>query len=131
MPARQRPRYHRLIERFGEATGVPVVLNTSFNLKGEPIVNTPAEALATFARSGMDCSSSATASSRSAHREGRSREAERALQSRAGILGELLQFFWERKWWWLTPMLLLLLLVGGLIVFAQSSAIAPFIYTLF
>lgn len=53
------------------------------------------------------------------------------LQSRAGILGELLQFFWERKWWWLTPMLLLLLLVGGLIIFAQSSAIAPFIYTLF
>jgi carbamoyltransferase len=48
------PRYHRLIERFGKATGVPVLLNTSFNLKGEPIVNTPAEALATFARSGMD-----------------------------------------------------------------------------
>ena len=52
------------------------------------------------------------------------------LQSRASILGELLQFFWERKWWWLTPMLLLLLLVGGLIIFAQSSAIAPFIYPL-
>jgi carbamoyltransferase len=48
------PRYHRLIERFGKATGVPVLLNTSFNLKGEPIVNTPAEALSTFARSGMD-----------------------------------------------------------------------------
>ena len=48
------PRYHRLIERFGKATGVPVVLNTSFNLKGEPIVNTPAEAFSTFIRSGMD-----------------------------------------------------------------------------
>jgi carbamoyltransferase len=48
------PRYHRLIERFGEATGVPVILNTSFNLKGEPIVNTPAEAYRTFERSGMD-----------------------------------------------------------------------------
>jgi carbamoyltransferase len=48
------PRYHRLIERFGKATGVPVILNTSFNLKGEPIVNTPAQAMATFARSGMD-----------------------------------------------------------------------------
>ena len=33
---------------------MPVVLNTSFNLRGEPIVNTPAEALSTFARSGMD-----------------------------------------------------------------------------
>ena len=48
------PRYYRLIERFGEATGVPVVLNTSFNLKGEPIVNTPAEAFRTFGASGMD-----------------------------------------------------------------------------
>src|SRR5262245_30150091 len=35
------PRYYRLIETFGQATGVPVLLNTSFNLKGEPIVNTP------------------------------------------------------------------------------------------
>jgi hypothetical protein len=51
--------------------------------------------------------------------------------NRAGIAGELLQFFWQRKWWWMTPMILVLLLLGGLIVFAQSSAIAPFIYTLF
>lgn len=48
------PRYHRLVRMFGEATGVPVVLNTSFNLRGEPIVNTPAEALSTFLRSGLD-----------------------------------------------------------------------------
>lgn len=48
------PLYHELITRFGQATGVPVVLNTSFNLRGEPIVNTPAEALSTFSRSGMD-----------------------------------------------------------------------------
>lgn len=48
------PRYHGLIHRFGEATGVPVVLNTSFNLRGEPIVNTPAEAWSTFNRSDMD-----------------------------------------------------------------------------
>jgi carbamoyltransferase len=48
------PRYHRLIEKFAEATGVPLVLNTSFNLKGDPIVSTPADALDTFARSGMD-----------------------------------------------------------------------------
>ncbi len=48
------PRYARLLEKFGEATGVPLVLNTSFNLKGEPIVTTPADALDTFARSGMD-----------------------------------------------------------------------------
>ena len=48
------PRYHRLIEAFGQQTGVPVLLNTSFNLKGEPIVATPADALSTFSRSGMD-----------------------------------------------------------------------------
>ncbi len=48
------PLYHRLIERFGQATGVPVILNTSFNLKGEPIVTTPANAFSTFSRSGMD-----------------------------------------------------------------------------
>jgi carbamoyltransferase len=48
------PLYYRLIERFGQATGVPVVLNTSFNLKGEPIVTSPANAFSTFTRSGMD-----------------------------------------------------------------------------
>ena len=48
------PRYYRLIETFGEATGVPILLNTSFNLKGEPIVNTPREAFSTFSKSGMD-----------------------------------------------------------------------------
>ena len=50
----QSPRYYNLIERFGQATGVPVVLNTSFNLKGEPIVNTPANAFNTFCKSEMD-----------------------------------------------------------------------------
>jgi len=48
------PRYYQLIKTFGEATGVPVLLNTSFNLKGEPIVNTPEEAFQTFSNSGMD-----------------------------------------------------------------------------
>ncbi len=54
-----------------------------------------------------------------------------SLASRMGIMGELLMFFWQRKWWWLTPMILVLLLFGMLVIFAQSSAIAPFIYTLF
>jgi carbamoyltransferase len=48
------PVYYQVIKRFGEMTGVPVVLNTSFNLRGEPIVNTPTNALSTFARSGID-----------------------------------------------------------------------------
>ena len=50
----QSPRYYKLIERFGQATGVPVIMNTSFNLKGEPIVNTPANAFNTFSKSEMD-----------------------------------------------------------------------------
>ena len=48
------PKYYRLIEQFGDASGVPVVLNTSFNLRGDPIVNTPEQAYSTFARSGID-----------------------------------------------------------------------------
>ncbi len=48
------PLYHRVLELFGQATGVPVLLNTSFNLRGEPIVNSPADALRTFAKSGLD-----------------------------------------------------------------------------
>jgi carbamoyltransferase len=50
----QSARYYDLIERFGQATGVPVVLNTSFNLRGEPIVNTAADAFNTFSKSEMD-----------------------------------------------------------------------------
>jgi len=48
------PGYHRMIERFGELTGVPVIMNTSFNLKGEPIVEHPSHAFNTFSLSGMD-----------------------------------------------------------------------------
>ena len=55
----------------------------------------------------------------------------RGLVARLGIAGELLGFFWQHKWWWLTPMLFVLLLLGAVILFAQSSAIAPFIYTIF
>jgi len=48
------PLYYRVVERFAEETGVPVLLNTSFNLRGEPIVNTPENALNTFGKSGID-----------------------------------------------------------------------------
>jgi hypothetical protein len=50
---------------------------------------------------------------------------------KAGVVGELLSFFWTNKRWWLTPLVVTLFLIGALIVFAQSSAIAPFIYALF
>jgi carbamoyltransferase len=48
------PAYYRLVEKFGEATGVPVLLNTSYNLRGEPMVSTPANAFRTFSNSGLD-----------------------------------------------------------------------------
>jgi carbamoyltransferase len=48
------PLYHRLIEAFGDRTGVPVLLNTSFNRRGEPIVTTPDEALDAFAGTALD-----------------------------------------------------------------------------
>ncbi len=48
------PRYYDLVKQFGDATGVPVLLNTSFNLKGEPIVTTPENAFNTFMKSGLD-----------------------------------------------------------------------------
>ena len=48
------PVYWRLIDEFGKRTGVPVVMNTSFNLRGEAIVNTPTDAIRTFFSSGMD-----------------------------------------------------------------------------
>lgn len=48
------PLFHRLIATFGSLTGIPVVLNTSFNARGEPIVETPLDALATFSSVGMD-----------------------------------------------------------------------------
>jgi carbamoyltransferase len=48
------PLYYRAIELFGEATGVPVLMNTSFNLRGEPIVTTPQNALNTFTKSDID-----------------------------------------------------------------------------
>jgi carbamoyltransferase len=47
------PRYYALIERFRQKTGVPILLNTSFN-ENEPIVNTPQEALDCFLRTQMD-----------------------------------------------------------------------------
>lgn len=50
----QNPRYYRLISEFEDITGVPVVLNTSFNDHGEPIVTTPTEAVKDFYGMGLD-----------------------------------------------------------------------------
>ena len=48
------PRFHALLRCFGELTGCPVLLNTSFNVRGEPIVCTPEDAFGCFMGSGLD-----------------------------------------------------------------------------
>ena len=48
-----------------------------------------------------------------------------------GILKELWDFLKVRKRWWLLPIIIMLLLLGLLIIFTESSVVAPFIYTLF
>jgi hypothetical protein len=50
---------------------------------------------------------------------------------RMSTVGELFRFMWKRKLYWLMPMLLLLILFSALLIFAQGSAVAPFIYSLF
>ena len=48
-----------------------------------------------------------------------------------GIAGQIWSFLRERKKFWLLPIILVLVIVGGLLIFAQGSALAPFIYTIF
>jgi hypothetical protein len=55
---------------------------------------------------------------------------ERTTQ-RLGIMGEFFEFLWRQKLWWMMPMFAVLFLFGVLLILAQSSALAPFIYTLF
>jgi hypothetical protein len=55
----------------------------------------------------------------------------KGMMTNTGVIGEIIQFLWARKMWWLIPMVTVLLLFGLLLVFASSSGVAPFIYTLF
>lgn len=48
------PRYYAVLRGFGQATGIPVLMNTSFNVRGEPIVGSPLDAMQTFRKSGLD-----------------------------------------------------------------------------
>ena len=48
------PRFHALISKFKEMTGCPLVINTSFNVRGEPIVCTPSDAFKCFMGTGLD-----------------------------------------------------------------------------
>ena len=48
-------KYYRMIEEFSKISSVPLVMNTSFNVRGEPVVCTPRDALRTFFCCGLDC----------------------------------------------------------------------------
>jgi hypothetical protein len=49
----------------------------------------------------------------------------------ASLVSEFWQFLKVRKKWWLLPIMVVMVMVGALLVFAQGSALAPFIYTIF
>jgi hypothetical protein len=51
--------------------------------------------------------------------------------AKSGLLSELWAFMRVRKKWWLLPIIVVMVAVGALLVFAQGSALAPFIYTIF
>ena len=53
-----------------------------------------------------------------------------ATKRRAGVVAELGQYLWANKLWWLAPPMIILVLLAVLLVIAESSAVAPFIYTL-
>jgi hypothetical protein len=55
----------------------------------------------------------------------------KGMLTNTGVVAEVLRFLWTRKLWWLIPMVSVLLLMGLLLIFATSSGLAPFIYTLF
>ncbi|PIQ82240.1 MAG: hypothetical protein COV76_04660 [Candidatus Omnitrophica bacterium CG11_big_fil_rev_8_21_14_0_20_64_10] len=54
-----------------------------------------------------------------------------AFCGRFGVVGSLFRFLWKQRLWWMAPLIFVLLILGMLLIFAQQSAIAPFIYTLF
>ena len=57
--------------------------------------------------------------------------AQAASGDRSSLLREFAEYLGQNKKWWLAPIIIVLLLVGTLLVFAQTSALAPFIYTIF
>jgi carbamoyltransferase len=69
LEASMAPRLHALLQTYGQRTGIPVLLNTSFNLAGEPIVNTAAEGYSTFCRSGIDLLVAGNSRVRKKHRD--------------------------------------------------------------
>jgi len=51
--------------------------------------------------------------------------------SKLGVVGELFHFLWHNKRWWMIPVIVVLFVVGFILIFSQSTALGPFIYSLF
>lgn len=53
----------------------------------------------------------------------------KGLANRSGEFGDLMKFLWKVKLWFLIPFIIILLVFGAILIFAQSTGIAPFIYS--
>ncbi len=150
------PRFHALLEAYGRISGVPVLLNTSFNLAGEPIVNRAVEGYSTFRRFGHR-----PARRRQLHRVQGRRPSERdragpqrrrggsrmtlkrkgkiargltVVASAAPSIVDLARGMWksETRNRWLVPLVVFLCITGLVLVLASTvEVLAPFIYTIF
>ena len=55
----------------------------------------------------------------------------KGIKRKTQVIQELFHFLWEQKLWWMIPMVALLIVFAVLLIFAQSTPLAPFVYTLF
>ena len=144
------PRLHALLEAYGRRTGIPVLLNTSFNLSGEPIVTRALEGYSSFRRCGIDLLvAGPTLVSKRAAATGETAEGGRGMVVRkpggirrrlimlgtvGGSIADLVRGMWrsERGNRWLLPLAVFLCLFGVILILATTvEALAPFIYAIF
>ena len=145
------PRLHALLEAYGRRTGIPVLLNTSFNLSGEPIVTRALEGYSSFRRCGIDLLvAGPTLVSKRAVREREAGEGGRRMvvRKRGGIRRRLIMLGLGRRLdrrissaacgaasrgnRWLLPLAVFLCLFGAVLILATTvEALAPFIYAIF
>lgn len=55
----------------------------------------------------------------------------RSMACNVSVVREFVSYLWQRRMWWLIPMVILLLMFGLLLIFASTSGIGPFVYSLF
>jgi hypothetical protein len=143
------PRLYALLDAYGRRTGIPVLLNTSFNVAGEPIVNRALEGYSTFRRCGIDAlvagptlvmkrcfitGEERQGGCRMIRRHGGLRRRLIMLRSAGGSIGDLARGLWQSDSGkrWLIPLTVFLCLFGLVLILATTvEALAPFIYAIF